>query len=116
MNKNIRLLLPITILMLASLACQAVGLPFGKTATPGPTISAQAVAPTTIPDLVSSPSLNEQEDVMTTLYSHVTPGIVSTQNVFVASPPARDSSGLAGRAMRSVVGDLTPVTERHRRR
>lgn len=79
MKKNIRLLLPITILMLASLACQAVALPFGKVNPSTSGLPAQVGGPTSIPELVSPVSLSEQENVMTTLYSHVTPGIVTIQ-------------------------------------
>ena len=33
MKKNMRLLVPVTVLILASMACQVASLPFGKTAT-----------------------------------------------------------------------------------
>jgi len=78
MKKNLRLLIPVTILILASLACQAVSLPFGKTSTPSGS-GLQTAEPTSIPALVSSSSLNDQQNVMTSLYAHVTPGIVSIQ-------------------------------------
>ena len=84
MKKNIRLLLPVTVLILASLACQAVPLPFGKKTTPVPDASGQNTEPTQIPTLVSSASLDDQQNVMTSLYAHVTPGIVSIQ-VLVAN-------------------------------
>lgn len=80
MNKNKRLLLPIVILILASMACKAVSLPFGnQAATPVPGGSTQGSEPTRIPDLVSSASMADQQNVMTSLYSHVTPGIVAIQ-------------------------------------
>ncbi len=79
MQKNIRLLLPVTILVLASLACQTIPLPFGKKATPVSTGSGQSAEPTAIPALVSSASLDDQQAVMTSLYAHVTPGIVAIQ-------------------------------------
>jgi 2-alkenal reductase len=76
MKKNMRLILPVMILILASLACQAVSLPFGN----GPAPSGfQPAAPTNIPPLVSPASLSGQENVMTALYAHVTPGIVAIQ-------------------------------------
>src|SRR6185369_7214911 len=78
-KKNIRLLLPVTVLILASLACQTVPLPFGKKSTPVPGDSGQSTEPTQIPALVSSASLDDQQNVMTSLYAHVTPGIVSIQ-------------------------------------
>lgn len=78
MKKNFRLLVPVTILLLASLACQYASLPFGK--TPTPFVNAfQTAVPTVIPPLISSGSLNDQQDVMTSLYAHVSPGIVSIQ-------------------------------------
>lgn len=81
MNRTTRLLLPIVILVLASIACQATsGLPFGKKATSTPANNAsQSSEPTNIPDLVSSSSMADQEAVMTSLYGHVTPGIVAIQ-------------------------------------
>jgi S1-C subfamily serine protease len=79
MKKNIRLLLPLTVLVLASLACQTISLPFGKKAVPTSTVPGQEGEPTTIPALVSPASLDDQQNVMTTLYSHVTPGIVAIQ-------------------------------------
>ena len=76
MKKNMRLILPVMILVMASLACQAVSLPFGN----GPAPSGfQPAAPTNIPPLVSPASLKDQQDVMTALYAHVTPGIVAIQ-------------------------------------
>ena len=76
MKKNMRLILPVMILVLASLACQAVSLPFGN----GPASSGfQPAAPTNIPALVSPASLKDQQDVLTALYAHVTPGIVAIQ-------------------------------------
>lgn len=79
MKKNIRLTLPVIILVLASLACQSVPLPFNKTATPTKSGASQSAEPTAIPALVSSESMADQESVMTSLYSHVTPGIVAIQ-------------------------------------
>ncbi len=72
------LLVPITVLILASMACQYASLPFGKTPTPGVS-GLQTVEPTSIPALVSSAGLNDQQEVLTSLYAHVTPGIVSIQ-------------------------------------
>ncbi|MGC1378314.1 MAG: trypsin-like peptidase domain-containing protein [Anaerolineales bacterium] len=76
MKTNMRLFLPVMILILASMACQAVSLPFGN----APSSSGfQPAAPTNIPALVSSANLSEQENVLTSLYAHVTPGIVAIQ-------------------------------------
>lgn len=78
MKKNFRLLIPVTILVLASLACQYASLPFGK--TPTPFVNAfQTAVPTAIPPLISTGSLNDEQEVMTSLYAHVSPGIVSIQ-------------------------------------
>lgn len=79
MKKNIRLTLPVIVLVLASLACQSVPLPFNRTATPVAGVTSQSTQPTAIPALVSSESMADEEIVMTSLYSHVTPGIVSIQ-------------------------------------
>jgi len=76
MKKNMRLLLVVTVLILASLACQAVSLPFGKSPV---TSGFQPAQPTNIPPLVSPANLSEQENVLTALYAHVTPGIVAIQ-------------------------------------
>jgi 2-alkenal reductase len=79
MKKNIRLLVPVTVLILASMACQVASLPFGKTPIPTSSNGLQTAQPTEIPALVSSASLNDQQQVMTSLYAHVTPGIVAIQ-------------------------------------
>jgi S1-C subfamily serine protease len=79
MKKKIRLVVPVALLMLVSLACQYTSvLPVAQTPqAPGsPTHTAE---PTAIPDLVSSASLQEQEQALNALYEHVTPGIVSIQ-------------------------------------
>jgi 2-alkenal reductase len=77
--KNIRLLIPFTVLILALLACQASPLALMKTPTPALSGGGQTAQPTDIPPLISSSSLNDQQDVMTSLYAHVTPGIVAIQ-------------------------------------
>ncbi len=71
MNKNVRLMVAIAALVLASLACQAVqpGLP---TLLPEATFS----APTAAPVYVSTQSLDQQE-TLSSLYQNVSPGIVS---------------------------------------
>jgi len=82
MKRNMRLLLPVTVLVLASLACQYASLPFGKTPSTLPTTPASGQPteePTGIPPLISSNNLSDQQDVMTSLYAHVTPGIVAIQ-------------------------------------
>ena len=80
MRRNMRLLLPLTVLVLASLACQYASLPFGRTPLPPATAGGlQTVEPTSIPPLISSSSLGDQQEVMTSLYAHVTPGIVAIQ-------------------------------------
>ena len=79
MTKHFRLMVPISVLLLASLACQVASVLPG-TATPdagaGPT---QTPLPTSTPALVSSPSLQQQEQTLSALYANVTPGIVSVQ-------------------------------------
>jgi S1-C subfamily serine protease len=79
MKKNARLMVPIVVLLLASMACQYLpGL--STTRTPQSTnLPTQSVEPTGIPALISSPHLQEEEQAFTSLYAHVTPGIVSIQ-------------------------------------
>lgn len=79
MKKNIRLMIPIVALVLASLACQAIPVPFGNKANAVPSPAPQGNEPTSVPALVSSASMADQEKVMTSLYAHVIPGIVSIQ-------------------------------------
>ena len=78
MKKNMRLIVPVMILILASLACQAVSLPLGKQPIPAGN-GFQTAEPTAIPALVSSATLNDQQEAMTSLYAHVSPGIVAIQ-------------------------------------
>ncbi len=76
MKKNIRLMIPVVVLMLASLACQSMTkLPIGQAAG----LPTQSTAPTSLPVLVSSPNLQEQEQALSSLYERVTPGIVAIQ-------------------------------------
>src|SRR5687767_7182982 len=77
--KRIRLIIPVVLLILVSLACQYMpALPAAETPdVPGaPT---QTAEPTTIPELIISTSLQEQEQALTALYEHVTPGVVAIQ-------------------------------------
>src|SRR6185369_6881769 len=79
MKKNIRILLPITVLVLATLACQAMSsLPVGQT-PPAVGDAPQVVEATSIPVVISAPSMQEQEQALTSLYDHVTPGVVAIQ-------------------------------------
>ena len=78
MRNNLRLLIPLTVLILASLACQSIQLPLAKTATPLPN-DFKTAEPSAIPDLVSPAGLADEEEVLTSLYAHVSPGIVSIQ-------------------------------------
>jgi len=73
MQKNIRLMVAVAALVLASLACQAVqpGIPPLQAI---PTFS----APTAAPVVVSQQSLNQQ-DTLSSLYQNASPGIVSIQ-------------------------------------
>jgi S1-C subfamily serine protease len=75
MKKNIRLLVPIAVLVLASLACQA--LQPGTAPLPVSTIPT-VVVPTAAPIVVSSQSLSQQDTLMS-IYQNVSPGIVSIQ-------------------------------------
>jgi 2-alkenal reductase len=80
MKTNIRLMVAIAALLLASLACQAVQ---PATALPVMVVpTAVVVAPTPAPILVSSQTLNQQ-DALSSLYTNVSPGIVLIQ-VFTA--------------------------------
>jgi S1-C subfamily serine protease len=73
MNKKFRLLLPVAVLILASLACQSINpASINIQTTPG------AVAPTSAPIYVSSENINQQ-DTLTSLYQNVLPGIVAIQ-------------------------------------
>jgi len=75
MKKNIRLLVPITALVFASLACQL----FQPGTAPLPVSAIPTVSlPTAAPIVVSAQSLSQQ-DTLTTLYQNVSPGIVSIQ-------------------------------------
>lgn len=77
MKKNIRFMAPVAVLVLVSLACQAMPLTPSAGLTPGaPTETPQA---TDIPALAPSQGLHEQEQALSALYAHVTPGIVSIQ-------------------------------------
>ena len=73
MKNNMRLMVAIGALVLASLACQAIqpGVPAFQPAT-------TFIAPTAAPVVVSSDSLNQQE-ALSTLYQNASPGIVSIQ-------------------------------------
>jgi 2-alkenal reductase len=74
--KNIRLLVAIVALLLATLACKAV-IPTAQTPIPAiPTLSANQTAPQV---QVSAPNLVEQQGTLTALYQRVIPGIVSIQ-------------------------------------
>ncbi len=82
MKKNARLWVAISVLMLASLACQAL-LP---TAAPIPTETPVVfVSPTTAPAtnnpavVVNSPGIASEQDLLVSLYERVVPGIVSIQ-------------------------------------
>lgn len=79
MKKNIRLMIPIMALVLASLACQSIPVPFGNKANAVPSPAPQGTEPTSVPAFISSASMADQEKVMTGLYAHVIPGIVSIQ-------------------------------------
>ena len=73
MKKNFRLLVPIAVLVLASLACQAL-----QPATAPLPVSAIPTVSVPAPVVVSSQSLNQQ-DALASLYQNVSPGIVSIQ-------------------------------------
>ncbi len=75
MKNNARLMVAIAVLVLASLACQAV-LP-GTTA-PVVTVPNAVLVPTQAPILVSAQGLSQQ-DTLTSLYDNVSPGIVLIQ-------------------------------------
>jgi S1-C subfamily serine protease len=75
MKRNVRLLVAIAVLVLASLACQA--LQPGTAPLPVSTIPT-VVVPTAAPIVVSSQSLSQQDTLMS-LYQNVSPGIVSIQ-------------------------------------
>ncbi len=75
MKKNIRLMVPVIILLLASLACQyASNLPVVQPEG----LPTQSNEPASLP-VVVSPSLQEQERALSSLYERVTPGIVAIQ-------------------------------------
>ncbi len=76
MQKNVRLMLAIAVLLLSTLACQAL-VPGSNTPAPVvvPTLSAVQV----VPVQVSAPSLVQEQTALTALYKRVIPGIVSVQ-------------------------------------
>jgi 2-alkenal reductase len=78
MKKNFRLMVAVAVLVLASLACQA--LQPTPAPLPAPTLPSLPTVsqPTAVPVVVSSQSLNQQDTLMA-LYQNVTPGIVSIQ-------------------------------------
>lgn len=81
MIRNIRLMVPIAVLVLASLACQALQRPFTSSNVDATAIPMTASQPTTPPVFIASPNLNEQQDALTSLYERVVPGIVAIQVV-----------------------------------
>ena len=74
MNKQFRLMVAISALILASLACQSIR-PSAFTIQNAPGIT---LAPTIAPIYVSSENINQQ-DTLTSLYQNVLPGIVAIQ-------------------------------------
>jgi 2-alkenal reductase len=85
MKNNVRLIVAIAALILASLACQAVQPAAAIPVMAVPTVA--VVVPTTAPILVSAQGLSQQE-TLTTLYANVSPGIVSVK-VFTAQGGAQ---------------------------
>ena len=76
--KNVRLVVPVVVLMLASLACQTLvpSTKPGSLLSPDVTVTA---APASIPALVSSPNTDDTQNRLATLYQNVIPGIVAIQ-------------------------------------
>lgn len=74
MKKQFPLLVTVSVLLLASLACQSIATGI----IPTQTLATAASIPTTAPIYVSSESINQQ-DTLTSLYQSVMPGIVSLQ-------------------------------------
>lgn len=85
MKKNAKLLVAITALVLASLACQALQQPSGITVIP--TVapiqvqdnSTATPPPTVVPLTVSAPHLYQEQEAFISLYRSVTPGVVAIQ-------------------------------------
>jgi S1-C subfamily serine protease len=73
MKKNFRLLVVIVVLLLSTLACQALVPGSAPAPVAVPTLSAVQSAPVE----VSGPNLVQGQDVLTSLYQRVMPGIVS---------------------------------------
>src|SRR5215212_7037533 len=66
-----RIFVMISILILASLACQMTGLPALAQPTPGP---GPQVAPPSLPDPAS---VDENQDLLVSMYEQVLPGVVA---------------------------------------
>lgn len=78
MKHNVRILVAISVLILASLACQAIQPAAALPVLTSPTAVVSSPAPTAATILVSSDGLSQQ-DTLASLYESVSPGIVFIQ-------------------------------------
>ncbi len=82
MKKNVRLLVAVSLLVLASLACQALqpGVTVLPTVAPVVALPTQMTAPLVAPPVAFSASgAGEEQDLLVSLYERAVPGIVSIQ-------------------------------------
>jgi 2-alkenal reductase len=78
MNKQLRLLVPIVALILATLACQALQPGIGSAPAAVATVPVSSAVSTASPIFVTSESVTQQE-ALSSLYQSVLPGIVAIQ-------------------------------------
>jgi 2-alkenal reductase len=84
MKKNVRLLVAISVLVLASLACQVLqpGVSLPPTALPVVAVATQQASNPSAPEpavVVNAPNLVQEQELLVSLYERVVPGIVSIQ-------------------------------------